>query len=119
MRSIILCIVLLALTFSCGNKNGLFMQTNSTIKIDADDTKDSIIVKAAYIVPTKNQYEALKNEFIAFVHFGPNTFTQKGWGDNFEDPKIFNLQPLMVKLAFILKNMNLDGNLMEKIVEQN
>jgi len=70
------------------------MSTSSTFKIDADDTKDSIIVKAAHVVPTKNQYEALKNEFIAFIHFGPNTFTRMEWGNGMEDPEIFDLKNL-------------------------
>ena len=70
------------------------MATSSTFAVDKDDTKDSIILKAAHVVPTKNQYQALQNEFIAFIHFGPNTFTKKEWGNGFEDPKIFNLQNL-------------------------
>ncbi|WP_250629599.1 alpha-L-fucosidase [Aureibaculum algae] len=74
--------------------DSLVMPVSNTIKIDGDDTNDSILLKAAHIIPTPNQYEALKNEFIAFIHFGPNTFTRMEWGNGMEDPKIFNLQKL-------------------------
>jgi alpha-L-fucosidase len=79
---------------SCTPSKDLLPKTSSTISIDADDSKDSIIYKAAHVVPTKNQYDALKNEYIAFIHFGPNTFTRKEWGDGMEDPNIFNLNDL-------------------------
>ena len=72
----------------------ILMPVANTIKIDTDDTKDSIIVKAAHVVPNDDQYDALQNEFIAFIHFGPNTFTRKEWGDGMEDPKIFDLKNL-------------------------
>lgn len=66
----------------------------NTIKVEAGDTDDVIIRKAAHVVPTDNQLAALRNEFIAFVHFGPNTFTRLEWGTGKEDPKIFDLKTL-------------------------
>lgn len=66
----------------------------NTLPVLPTDSKEVIIEKAAHIVPTKNQLEALKNEFIAFVHFGPNTFTRREWGTGMEDPRIFDLKNL-------------------------
>lgn len=61
----------------------------STIKVLPGDSPETIIAKAAHVVPTPNQLRAMDNEFIAFVHFGPNTFTRKEWGTGMEDPAIF------------------------------
>jgi alpha-L-fucosidase len=74
--------------------NALVMPVSNTIEVKDTDSNDSIILKAAHVVPTTNQYDALQNEFIAFIHFGPNTFTRMEWGDGMEDPKIFDLQNL-------------------------
>ncbi len=74
--------------------NGNSLPIKNTYSISQSDTPEDIIRKAAHVVPTKNQYEALKDEFIAFIHIGPNTFTKMEWGNGKEDPAIFDLKTL-------------------------
>lgn len=66
----------------------------NTIKIDDSDSKEVIIEKAAHVIPTANQLSSLENEFIAFIHFGPNTFTRMEWGTGKENPEILDLKNL-------------------------
>ena len=62
----------------------------NVIEIFPNDDSLTIRKKAAYVVPTPVQAEALEDDFAAFIHFGPNTFTGKEWGDGFEDVTLFN-----------------------------
>lgn len=89
-------IIILAtfLSYTSVHAQKIMIRPQNTIKIEANDSKETIIQKAANVVPTKNQLSALENEFIAFVHIGPNTFTQMEWGSGTEDPKVFDLKKL-------------------------
>ncbi len=60
------------------------------VLLNANDTEDEIIRKAANVVPTKRQLHWQQLELTAFFHFGINTFTGKEWGTGKEDPQLFN-----------------------------
>ncbi len=78
----------------CVHAQNNTMLPQNTIRIDEGDSKETIIEKAAHVVPSINQLSALRNEFIAFIHFGPNTFTRMEWGNGMEDPSVFDLKEL-------------------------
>lgn len=47
------------------------------------------------VLPSKNQYRYQKDELAAFCHFGPNTFNEIEWGENYGNKKpdeIFKLE---------------------------
>ncbi len=50
---------------------------------------EKVIQEATEVRPSPQQMEWQKLEYIAFVHFTVNTFTDKEWGEGTEDPKVF------------------------------
>ncbi len=58
--------------------------------IDRAEMPADIVHAAANIVPAPNQLAWQEMEFIAFAHFGMNTFTDREWGEGTEDPALFN-----------------------------
>lgn len=49
-----------------------------------------LLARAAKVYPSERQARFMRKPFYAFVHFSPNTYTGKEWGDGTEDPAIFN-----------------------------
>ncbi|MDD4729302.1 MAG: alpha-L-fucosidase [Dysgonamonadaceae bacterium] len=80
-------VLLLLLNTGC-NKQKSYIEKE--IIFNEKLTPEQKIKLAAYLVPTKQQYEWQRLELTAFVHFGINTFTGKEWGDRTEDPDLFN-----------------------------
>ncbi|MBN2652633.1 MAG: alpha-L-fucosidase [Spirochaetales bacterium] len=75
----------------CYMFNSTFAQVefSNLVEIEPTDSDQQIIEKAAHIIPTKIQMDYLRNEYIAFIHFGVNTFNSVEWGTGFEDPAVF------------------------------
>ena len=65
------------------------IENSNLIKIEESDSNKIIIEKAAHVIPTKRQLDYLNREYIAFIHFGVNTFNSVEWGNGFEDPAVF------------------------------
>lgn len=63
---------------------------NNYVAINATDTPEMIIAKAAHVTPSPRQLHWNQLELSAFLHFGINTFTNREWGTGKEDPKLFN-----------------------------
>ena len=58
--------------------------------LGAGAKREQMEPEAVGVVPTPQQIAWQEMEFIAFTHFGMNTFTDREWGDGKEDPKLFN-----------------------------
>jgi alpha-mannosidase len=65
-------------------------QESNFVLIAPGDPVEKIVRSAATIVPSPNQLAWQEMEFIAFVHFGMNTFTDREWGEGTESPSLFN-----------------------------
>src|SRR5687767_5684137 len=75
-KSILTVFSILALSFAVHSQTSI-VKARNTIAVSEGDSKETIIAKAAHVIPKANQLAALQNEFIEFIHFGPKTLPQK------------------------------------------
>jgi alpha-L-fucosidase len=59
------------------------------VEVGPEDGPDELRRKASLVRPSSRQVEWQRQELLAFVHFGPNTFTDREWGTGLEDPSLF------------------------------
>jgi len=82
---------------SSSNEGGSPFQGSSFTLISPGESPAGIVRTAARIVPSPNQLAWQEMEFIAFAHFGLNTFTDQEWGEGKEDPSLFNPSDLSAR----------------------
>ncbi|WP_443944413.1 alpha-L-fucosidase [Pedobacter sp. AW1-32] len=83
-------IKIIFILFLAISTSGVFAQQSSFVKINPQDSEDTILTKAANVVPSERQLRWQKLELTTFFHFGINTFTNREWGDGKEDIHQFN-----------------------------
>jgi len=60
------------------------------VTFSPDDTLEDKLRKAAHVKPSPAQLKWMEKEYVAFLHFSPNTFTGRQWGTGVEDPSVYN-----------------------------
>lgn len=60
------------------------------VALTGNDTPESILEKAANVVPSPRQLDFLEMGFTSFIHFGINTYTGAEWGTGKENAALFN-----------------------------
>lgn len=60
------------------------------VTFSPEDTLEDRLKKAAHVKPSLAQIKWMKKEYVAYIHFSPNTFSGRQWGTGREDPSIYN-----------------------------
>lgn len=60
-----------------------------SVVFPTDASAEEKVKLAAKLSPSKKQLDWQKMELTAFIHYGMNTFTDRGWGDGTEKPSLF------------------------------
>ena len=57
---------------------------------EREDRMIQFLKEAAQVKPSRKQMDWLDMEWYAFIHFGPNTFMNREWGQGTEPESVFN-----------------------------
>lgn len=90
MKKLILSTALLAAICTAGQAQETNDYYVKHVEFPQGATLEQKVDMAARLVPTPQQLEWQQMELTAFLHFGINTFTGRGWGDGKENPALFN-----------------------------
>lgn len=60
------------------------------VTFSPNDALEDKLKKAAHVKPSKAQLDWMEKEYIAYIHFGLNTFSGRQWGTGQEDPSIYS-----------------------------
>jgi alpha-L-fucosidase len=85
--AILACLAVCGLLMSATMAEETYVQT---VKVPDGASMDEIVELSTRIVPHPRQMIWHKDEFIAFIHYGPNAFSRREWGSGSEDPSLFN-----------------------------
>lgn len=80
--SMALAVILTASSIPYGNLITAFADTGYVTESELSDNQTAAPA-ADDVVPDANQYQYQKEELSAFCHFGPNTFNEIEWGENY------------------------------------
>lgn len=74
-------------------QRGVLMENQKMVCVlfDTKDTLEERLKKAAHVKPSPAQLAWMEKEFIGFVHYGPNTFNDRQWGNGSE--KVTDFRP--------------------------
>ena len=59
------------------------------VTFSPEDRLEDRLRKAAHVKPSEALLNWMEKEFIAFIHFGPNTFSGRQWGTGHEEPSTY------------------------------